>query len=115
MSIEEETLERGSILHKWQNGSPKAVCESQIEIKNADGLHMRPAMQFVDIANQFECDITVSSNENSVDGKSIMQMSMLAATCGTKLKIKAEGADAEQAVNALRKLVEEKLFDEPPP
>ena len=115
MSIEEETLESGPILHKWQNGNPKAVCESQIEIKNADGLHMRPAMQFVDIANQFECDITVSSNENSVDGKSIMQMSMLAATCGTKLKIKAEGADAEQAVNALRKLVEEKLFDEPPP
>ena len=85
------------------------------EIKNADGLHMRPAMQFVDMASTFECDVTVSNSENSVDGKSIMQMSMLAATCGTKLKIRAEGTDAQQAVDALRKLVEEKMFDEPTP
>lgn len=102
MQAEENTLE-------------KVVCEMGVEIKNADGLHMRPAMQFVDVANQFECDITVSNNENSVDGKSIMQMSMLAATYGTKLKIKAEGADAQQAINALRELVEEKHFDEPAP
>ncbi len=93
----------------------KVICELVVEIKNADGLHMRPAMQFVDIANQFESDITVSNEENSVDGKSIMQMSMLAATCGTKLKIKAEGADAQEAVDALRELVEEKHFDEPTP
>jgi len=102
MQAEENTLE-------------KVVCEVGVEIKNADGLHMRPAMQFVDVANQFECDITVSNNENDVDGKSIMQMSMLAATCGTKLKVKAEGADAQRAVNALRELVEEKHFDEPAP
>jgi phosphocarrier protein len=93
----------------------KVVFETEVEIKNADGLHMRPAMQFVEAANRFECDITVSNNENSVDGKSIMQMSMLAATCGTKLKIKAEGADAQRAVDALRELVEEKHFDEPTP
>ena len=93
----------------------KVVCEMEVEIKNADGLHMRPAMQFVDIANQYECDITVSSEENEVDGKSIMQMSMLAATHGTKLKIKAEGADAQEAISALHKLVEEKMFDEPAP
>jgi phosphocarrier protein len=93
----------------------KVVCEAEVEIKNADGLHMRPAMQFVDVANQFECDINVSNRENSVDGKSIMQMSMLAATCGTKLKIRAEGADAQQAANALRELVEDRHFDEPIP
>jgi phosphocarrier protein HPr len=99
---------QGSILEK-------VICELVVEIKNADGLHMRPAMQFVDVANRFESDITVSNEENSVDGKSIMQMSMLAATCGTKLKIKAEGADAQEAVDALRELVEEKHFDEPTP
>ena len=93
----------------------RVVCETQVQIKNAEGLHMRPAMQFVDVANQFECDITVSSNENSVDGKSIMQMSMLAATYGTKLKIKAEGADAQKAIDALQELVEEKHFGEPTP
>ena len=92
----------------------KVICELQVEIKNADGLHMRPAMQFVDTANRFQSDITVSNSAAGADGKSIMQMSMLAATCGTKLIIKAEGVDAQQAVDALRVLVEEKLFDEPP-
>ncbi len=98
-----------------ENTSEGVVCETVVEIKNADGLHMRPAMQFVDAANRFECDITVSNDENSVDGKSIMQMSMLAATCGTTLTIKAEGVDAQQAIDTLRQLVEVKMFDEPPP
>jgi phosphocarrier protein len=93
----------------------KVVCEREVEIKNADGLHMRPAMQFVDAANQFECDVTVSNSENSVDGKSIMQMSMLAATYGTRLKIRTEGTDAQEALDALRELVEDKHFDEPAP
>ena len=93
----------------------KVICETTVEIKNADGLHMRPAMQFVDVANKFDCDIIVSNGENTVDGKSIMQMTMLAATCGTKLKIIAEGADAQSAIDALRELVEKRHFDEPTP
>lgn len=91
------------------------VCETEVEIKNAAGLHMRPAMQFVDVASRFKCAVTVSNAQTEADGKSIMQMSMLAATVGTKLKIKAEGADAPQLVDALRELVEVKLFGEPPP
>jgi phosphocarrier protein HPr len=91
------------------------ICELEVEIKNADGLHMRPAMQFVDTASKFNASITISSGDTSVDGKSIMQMSMLAATYGTKLKIKAEGADAAEAVEALRELVEVKKFGEPTP
>ena len=88
------------------------VCEISIQIKNPEGLHMRPAMQFVDVANQYGCSITVSNGQDDVDGKSIMQISMLAATCGTILKVKAEGADANEAVEALRELVEVKRFDE---
>jgi len=98
-----------------ENMLEKTVCETTVEIKNADGLHMRPAMLFVDVATRFDCDITVSRDENSVDGKSIMQMSMLAATYGTRLKIKTDGSDAAQAIEALKELVEVKMFDEPPP
>ncbi len=93
----------------------KLVCETEVEIKNADGLHMRPAMQFVDIANRFDSEVTVSNGQTNVDGKSIMQMSMLAATFGTRLKVRAEGADAEDLIKALRELVEEKMFGEPAP
>jgi phosphocarrier protein len=102
MSADEETLEN-------------QVAETEVEIKNADGMHMRPAMLFVDIANRFDSEVKVSNENTSVEGKSIMQMSMLAATCGTKLKIRAEGEDSEECVEELRKLVEERLFDEPPP
>ncbi|NQT02239.1 MAG: HPr family phosphocarrier protein [Planctomycetes bacterium] len=98
-----------------QDSLEKVVCEAEVEIKNSDGLHMRPAMQFVDIANQFKSDITVRNSKTEVDGKSIMQMSILAATCGTKLKIRAEGSDARKVISALRELVEEKMFGEPAP
>jgi phosphotransferase system HPr (HPr) family protein len=91
------------------------VCELEVEIKNADGLHMRPAMQFVDTASKFQASITVNRGDTAVDGKSIMQMSMLAATYGTRLKIKADGVDATQAAEALRELVEVKKFGEPTP
>jgi phosphocarrier protein HPr len=76
---------------------------------------MRPAMQFVDVSNKFHSAITVNNGQVTVDGKSIMQISTLMATCGTRLKIRAEGDDAAQAVEALRELVEVKKFGEPTP
>ena len=72
-------------------------------------------MQFVDTASRFQSSINVSKDDTNVDGKSIMQMSMLAATYGARLKIKAEGTDASEAVEALRELVEVKKFGEPTP
>jgi phosphocarrier protein HPr len=89
--------------------------EADVEIKNAQGLHMRPAMQFVNIANQYKSRITVSNGQTKVDGKSIMEICTLAATCGSRLKIKIEGPDADEAMCALRELVEERHFDEPMP
>jgi phosphotransferase system HPr (HPr) family protein len=93
----------------------KEYCEIEVQIKNADGLHMRPAMQFVDIANEYQSSIQVSNEQTRADGKSIMQMSMLAAVCGSRLKIRAEGSDAGEAAEALRELVEVKHFGEPTP
>ena len=84
-------------------------------IRNRLGLHARPAMAFVDAAMAFESTITVQRDEpgamDPVDGKSIMQMMMLAATKGTKLRTTAEGADAQAACARLKALVESG-FDE---
>jgi phosphotransferase system HPr (HPr) family protein len=91
----------------------KIVFETTVEIKNVNGLHMRPAMQFVDIANQFTSDISVSDGAKVVDGKSIMQIALLAATHGTKLTIRADGVDAQKAINALQELAESKHFIDP--
>ena len=83
-----------------------------ITIINKLGLHARPAMQFVDVANQFQSAVKVWKGDQCVDGKSIMQMMMLAATMGTALKIVAEGADAEPALNALEQLIQFRFGEE---
>ncbi len=82
-------------------------------ILNALGLHARPAMAFVDLANTFACDVQVrrADGDELVDGKSIMQMLLLAATQGTEIEIDANGGDGAAALAALVKLVESK-FDE---
>ena len=84
---------------------------AKVVISNKLGLHARPAMCFVDAAMPFTSTITVKRADQTVDGKSIMQMMMLAATKGTELEIIAEGDDAEQAVAVLAKLVAS-AFDE---
>jgi phosphocarrier protein len=86
-----------------------------ITICNSLGLHARPAMQFVDLANQFKSNIIVhkdGAEATTVDGKSVMQMITLEATEGTPLRIEAEGDDAEQAVEQLAKLVADKFGEE---
>jgi phosphocarrier protein HPr len=78
-----------------------------VTIANKLGLHARPATLFVQTAATAEAAITVRrmDQDECVDGKSIMQMMMLAATQGTKIEITAVGSDAQDAVAMLVKLV----------
>jgi phosphocarrier protein len=79
--------------------------EKQIVIKNKQGLHARPAALFVQIANKFDSEISVSKGKQKVNGKSIMGIMMLAAGRGTRILITAEGQDAEVALKELEKLL----------
>ncbi len=88
-----------------------ATFRTTVEIVNKLGLHARPAMSFVEQAMAFRSTISVSKGDETVDGKSIMQMMMLAATKGTPLEIVAEGSDAQQACESLAALIESG-FDE---
>lgn len=86
-----------------------------ITITNTLGLHARPAMQFVDLANQFKANVLVHKNGPepvTVDGKSVMQMITLEAIQGTPLRIEAEGEDAQRAVEQLAQLVADKFGEE---
>ena len=85
--------------------------ETQVTIVNRLGLHARPAMTFVDLASTFAADITVRKDDTEVDGKSIMQMMMLAAAQGSTLTVVCNGDDAEDAAAKLKALVESG-FDE---
>jgi len=87
----------------------------EIIVSNSMGLHARPAMQFVDLANTFQSDVRVKRtgpDPIEADGKSVMQMIVLEATQGTPLRIEAEGEDAEQAVAKLAELFESKFGEE---
>jgi phosphocarrier protein HPr len=87
----------------------------EIVVSNKLGLHARPAMQFVDLANQFKSDITVNKlgeEPAEADGKSVMQMIILAATEGTKMRIDATGDDADDAVNKLAELFDSKFGED---
>jgi phosphocarrier protein len=79
--------------------------QREAEIVNKYGLHARPAMQFVELANRYNSKIEVSNGVLTVDAKSIMSVMRLAATKGTALRIVADGDDAEEAVEALAALV----------
>jgi phosphocarrier protein HPr len=82
------------------------VIEREATIVNQDGLHARPAAQIVRLASTFAADIEVSKDGMDVNAKSIMGVMMLAAECGSCVRIRATGTDAEQAVEALAALVE---------
>lgn len=81
------------------------LIEKTIIIKNRQGLHARPAALFVQTANKFDCDITVSKGKDKVNGKSIMGIMMLEAGKGAKVTIIADGPDAAEAVSELEKLL----------
>ena len=82
-------------------------------IRNSLGLHARPAMAFVEVAGAHACDVRVrrADSDEEIDGKSIMQMLLLAATQGTEIEVACDGADEGQAAAALARLVESG-FDE---
>lgn len=81
--------------------------QTTITIVNRLGLHARPAMTFVDAAQGYRCSVKVHKGDLCVDGKSIMEMMMLAATKGTQLEVECEGDDADVCAKALAKLVAE--------
>jgi phosphocarrier protein HPr len=92
-----------------------ATVYRDIVVSNKLGLHARPAMQFVDLANQFHSRISVhkgGEEPGDADGKSVMQMIILAATEGTPLRIEAEGDDAQAAVQKLAELFLSKFGEE---
>lgn len=83
----------------------------QVTVTNALGLHARAAARFVHVASQFTSRIRVTRPGQSVDGKSILGLLLLAAARGTALEIAADGDDAQAALDELTGLVERGFED----
>ena len=87
------------------------TAERCVTIINKLGLHARAAAKFVKLAEEFRCEISVSKDGETVSGRSIMGLMMLAATPGSAIQLAAHGADATEAIGSIAQLIERK-FDE---
>jgi phosphocarrier protein HPr len=83
----------------------------ELTVQNKLGIHARPAAMFVKTASRFACEIMVEKDGETVNGKSIMGLMMLAAGPGSTLTVHANGADAQAAVSEIEELLKRK-FDE---
>jgi phosphocarrier protein HPr len=83
--------------------------ERSVQIVNKNGLHARPAAEIVKLAAKFKSEITIVKDDLDVNGKSIMGVMMLAAEHGSTILLRAEGPDADAALDALTTLVSNKF------
>lgn len=85
------------------------MVERAVQIRNRNGLHARPAAEIVKAAARFKSDITIVREDMEVNGKSIMGVMMLAAECGATIVLRADGPDADAAVEAIERLIANKF------
>jgi phosphocarrier protein len=83
--------------------------ERSVVVVNEAGIHARPAAEIVKLAAKFRSEIVISKDDLEVNAKSIMGVMMLAAECGSTILIKADGDDAEAALDALAELIASKF------
>lgn len=86
--------------------------EIEVTIKNEFGLHARPASLLANTASRFKAEIKIIKDGSEVNAKSIMNLLLLAAAKDSVLGISADGEDEDQALEALRELIEVRKFDE---
>ena len=89
------------------------MTETDLVIRNVQGLHVRAAGLFVRVAGKYKSEIFVSRDDREVNGKSILGVIDLAAEAGSTIRVRAMGPDEEAAVAALRELVDGKFGEEP--
>ncbi|MGH7907776.1 MAG: HPr family phosphocarrier protein [Candidatus Binataceae bacterium] len=86
--------------------------EGTLEVRNRLGLHLRAAATLAETVNRFSSAVTVARGKNQVSARSVTGLMMLGAEQGVKLKIRAEGDDARDAMTAVRKLFEARFNEE---
>jgi phosphocarrier protein len=79
--------------------------EREVQVINEAGIHARPAAEIVKTAARFRADITIVKEGLDVNARSIMGVMMLAAECGSTVLIKAEGDDAQAAIDAIADVI----------
>jgi phosphocarrier protein HPr len=88
------------------------MVKKKIVVKNKLGLHARAAVKFMNLASRFASSVWIEKDGNEIDGKSILGILTLAAVQGSEITLKISGPDEDQALNALKTLIENKFNEE---
>lgn len=84
----------------------------EVTVCNQHGIHARPSAQFVKLASTFDCDVWIEKDDETINGKSIMGLLMLAAGPGSVLRIVCSGQGSDRALELLVALVENKFGED---
>ena len=95
-----------------QQSSPAGVIVRELPIINKRGLHARASAKFVQTAEKFDADLSVTRNGETVGGTSIMGLMMLSAGIGTTITVTAKGREAQAAMDAITELLANKFGEE---
>lgn len=101
---------RGDVSSVALTKSP--VHRQEVVVANRNGIHARPSSQFVKLASRFTCDVFLEKDGETINGKSIMGLLMLAAGPGSKLTIVCAGDKADEALAELVALVNGKFGED---
>ena len=83
-----------------------------VTIKNKLGLHARAASQIVKLANKYGSEVMIHSKTMTANGKSVLGILTLIAPLGTELVIEVNGHDAEDLLDKLVELIDDKFGEE---
>ena len=83
--------------------------QREVEIVNKLGLHARASAKLTQLAAKFPCEVMMSRNGRKVNAKSIMGVMMLAASKGSKLILETDGAEENEAIEALAALIADRF------
>ncbi len=91
------------------------ICQRKVTIVNPQGFHMRPVTMFAQTASQFQSTVTLRKNNQRINGKSPLELMVLAAEQGTELTLEVAGPDASAAIEILARILAAPSADDLPP
>ena len=92
--------------------SDDEVIQSNCEIVNKHGLHTRSAAAIVEVANRFQCSITIGNEKGESDARDMIRLMLLEASKGTEVSISAKGENANNAVIEMKELIEAGFYEQ---
>lgn len=88
------------------------MLEGTVEVVNRLGLHLRAATQLAETARGFQSKVTIVGKDGQADARSVINLMMLGAAMGARLTVRADGADARAALDAVQRLFQERFGED---